>query len=98
MRLELSSIEYTNLFSIPVRNLRFSMEELSKMLESRLDSLTKHVCENDLNNNEFKSSKLEIMRCIEGFELSLAAISEKLRKNVEKSFEKIEELNAEEKG
>jgi hypothetical protein len=90
MRHDMSEMEYQQLFVNIIHNFKFSIEELTKMFEARLSDLAQYIHENDLPSVAFKNSKSEMFRSIEGFRLNCESLSDNLKKNIEKSFEKIE--------
>jgi hypothetical protein len=95
MRHDLSEIEYHNLFVNPIQSFRFAMEELTKMFECRLENLTKYICENELSATTHKTSRNEILRSIEGFRYSCEAVCETMKKHIERSLHKIEDVEGE---
>lgn len=90
MRHNMSDIEYQQFFVNIINNFKFSVEELTKMFEARISDLSQYIHENDLPSTAFKNSKSEIFRSIEGFKLNCESLCDNLKKNMEKSFEKIE--------
>ena len=96
MRPDISDVEYHNLFLSEIRTLRFSIDELGKMLESRLDVIAKYVCDNELTKSEIKESKQQFNDTIEAYDMAIKAISEGLKKKLEDSLN-IFEQNTEKK-
>lgn len=90
MRPDLSEKEYHEFFVRPILHLRFSVEELAKMLESRLEGLTKHIYENEIAANGIKNSKAEAIRAIEGFNFACDSLCENIKIQMESSFRRIE--------
>lgn len=91
MRHDLSEIEYHHLFVGPIHNLRFSIEELIKAYEARLENLTKYISENDFNTPIYKTSKSEIFKAMDSLKIHFEIICENLKRNIEKSFDKVVE-------
>lgn len=87
---DLNDMEYDVIFLKPLREYRFCSEETSKMIESRLEHLTDYIRQSDLDSSGYKSAKIEINKAIEGLELLNQSIIEKLKKNLEKAFDKLE--------
>jgi hypothetical protein len=95
MRNDLNELEHHGLFVIPIKRMKFELEELNKMLESRLESLTKHICENDLNATAYKNTRGEVFRTIEASSALCSLLYQELIKQLEKSFCRIEESEEE---
>jgi hypothetical protein len=91
MRHELNDIEYHHLFVSPIHNLRFSVEELIKAYEARLENLTKYISENDYNSSIYKTSRSEIFKSMDSLKIHFEIICENLKRNIEKSFDKVAE-------
>lgn len=94
MRTDLTEMEHHTLFLAPIRNLKFEIEELNKMLDSRIDILTKNLCDGDLCSSP-KTLKTEVFRAIEGANALCQKTYKGLIENLEKSFHKIEEIDEE---
>lgn len=91
MRNDMNELEQHALFINPIKNLKFEIDELNKMLESRLNLLTRHVCENELNAAAYKNIKSEVFRAIDGSTNLCNLIYQELTNNLEKSFNQLEE-------
>lgn len=91
MRPDISEIEYHELFVKEIRNLRFSIEQMGKMLESHLETFTKHMCDNNLNKQEIKDFQSEIIRALDGYELAAKALTENLKIRYQEAFEIFEQ-------
>lgn len=92
MRTEISEVEHYDLFTNHIKKLRHENEELNKMLEARLEHLTKSLCDNDLNNSSYKSLRSETFRSIDAAEGLMRLLYKRLNENIEKSFIKLEKL------
>lgn len=73
--------------------MRFSFDELIKAYEARFESLMHNAVENNCNETTLKSFKAEISRAIEGLKIQCACTCDSLKKNLDKSYEKIESSN-----
>lgn len=91
MRNEISDLEHHELFLNPLKKLRHEIEELNKMLESRIEILTKPLCDSDLNQSSYKTMRSETFKSIESIESFYRLICRRVSENIEKSFQKIEE-------
>ncbi len=90
---EISESEFHNLFRQPINSMRFSFEELAKAYEARLESIMLHVYESNFNESLIKSFKSEMNKAIEGLRMHCNGTCDSLKKNMEKSYEKIESSN-----
>lgn len=94
MRTDLSEIEHHSLFLNPIRNLKFEIDELNKMLEARIELLTKHFCEGEICGSH-KTIKSETVKALEGASTLCQKAYKGLIETLEKSFHKIEGVNEE---
>lgn len=91
MRHELNEIQYHHLFVSPIHTLRFSLEELVKAYEARLENLTQNISESDFNTSLYKTSKSEIYKAMDSLKIHCEMVCENLKRNIEKSFDKFEQ-------
>lgn len=90
MRNEISELEHHELFSNHMKKLRHELEELNKMLESRIDILTKPLCDDEINNSSYKTMRSDTFRAVDACEGMSRLIYKRLNENLEKSFERLE--------
>lgn len=90
MRSEISDLEHHDLFASNMKKLRYEIEELNKMLESRIDNLTKPLCDEDLSTSSYKTLRTETFRAVDAAEGMSKLIYKRLNESLEKSFERIE--------
>lgn len=90
MRPDLSQMEFHEMFISNIHHLRFALEEMGKMVEARLENLSRYVCENELNEHEFNDSRIEIQKAINGFKYSVKSLCENLKNEFKISLDKID--------
>lgn len=88
---DLNEMEFDALFSKPIRDFTFCTEEVTKMLKSRIDHLTEYLKDGNLESSIYKSSRTEINKAIDGLEFFYESALEKLKKNLDKAFDKLED-------
>lgn len=87
---DLNDMEFDLIFSKPIREYRFCTEETSKMIESRLEHLADYIRQSEVESAGYKSAKTEMSRSVEGLEILIQSVIERLKKNLEKAFDKLE--------
>lgn len=92
MRTEIDESQHHELFTSHVKKMKHESEELVKMLESRLDSLTKPLCDIELNNSSYKTLRSETFRALDAAEGLIRLLYRRLNENMQRSFSKIEEV------
>lgn len=97
MRPDLSEMEFHQLFVSPVHRVRYSIEELVKMFESRIETLTTYICENELTPTSYKSTKSEVFKSLDGLNIACECLLKNLKESIESSFEKIEKCEIDSK-
>lgn len=91
MRSEITDLEYIELFSNPMKRLRNAIEEINKMMECRVDSIAKPLREGELNSNNYKTLRLDILRTSDQVQDMVRLLYKRLDENLEKSIQRIEE-------
>lgn len=88
--MEIDDVEHHELFTNHLKKMRHECDELTKMLESRLENVTKPLCANELNNSSYKALKSETFRAVDAAEGLIRLLYKKLYENLEISFLKLE--------
>jgi hypothetical protein len=97
MRNDMNDLEHHALFVAPIKRFKYEVEELNKMLDARLDLLTKHVCDNELSATAYKNTKADAFRAIDAANTLCHMVYQELNKQLDKAFSKLEETEEEKK-